>query len=190
MAEPQRSEIVSDDAELLILVDSQDQALGHLDKAACHDGSGILHRAFSLFIFNSKGQLLLQQRAANKRLWGGYWSNSCCSHPRKAETMQQAVSRRCEQELGFSTPMQFVYKFEYQAEYADKGSEHELCSVFIGQFDGTPNVNATEVSAYRWVDPAQLNRELGDPDSQFTPWLRLEWQTLNDDYSSLMPKIL
>ena len=103
MAEPQRSEIVSDDAELLILVDSQDQALGHLDKAACHDGSGILHRAFSLFIFNSQGQLLLQQRAANKRLWGGYWSNSCCSHPRKAETMQQAVSRRCEQELGSST---------------------------------------------------------------------------------------
>ena len=87
-------------------------------------------------------------------------------------------------------PMQFVYKFEYQAEYADKGSEHELCSVFIGQFDGTPTVNATEVSAYRWVDPGQLNRELGDPDSQFTPWLRLEWQTLNDDYLSLMPKIL
>ncbi len=190
MANPQRSEIVSNEAELLILVDSQDRELGHLDKAACHNDSGVLHRAFSLFIFNSQGQLLLQQRAADKRLWGGYWSNSCCSHPRKDETMQQAVSRRCEQELGFSTPMQFVYKFEYQAKFDNKGSEHELCSVFIGRFDGAPDVNATEVSDWRWIDSEQLNRELNDPDNLFTPWLRLEWQTLNDDYSNLMPKAL
>ena len=185
MTDPQRSEIVSDDSELLILVDDEDRELGHLDKAACHDESGILHRAFSLFIFNNQGELLLQQRAPDKRLWGGYWSNSCCSHPRKNETMAAAVTRRCQQELGFSTELNFVYKFKYQAAFANLGSEHELCSVYIGQFDGEPHVNSTEVSAWRWISPAQLNRELADPTKLFTPWLKLEWQRLNQDFAAL-----
>ena len=187
MANPQRSEIVSDDSELLILVDNQDRELGHLDKAACHDDAGVLHRAFSLFIFNSNGELLLQQRAPDKRLWGGYWSNSCCSHPRKDETMLEAVSRRCQQELGFSTPMEFVYKFEYHAKFDDKGSEHELCSVFVGQFDGVPDINTTEISAWRWIAADELSRELNDPKSLYTPWLRLEWTTLNQDYPAQIP---
>ena len=186
MANPQRSEIVSDDSELLILVNSQDLELGHLDKAACHDNSGVLHRAFSLFVFNASGELLLQQRASDKRLWGGYWSNSCCSHPRKGESMQEAVSRRCQQELGFSTPMQFVYKFEYHAKFDDKGSERELCSVFVGQFDGDPDVNATEISAWRWLAPELLDRELNDPANLYTPWLRLEWKTLRENYPALI----
>lgn len=186
MAELQRSEIVSDDSELLILVDENDRELGHLDKAACHDDSGILHRAFSLFIFNANGELLLQQRAHDKRLWGGYWSNSCCSHPRKNETMAQAVERRCEQELGFSTDLSFVYKFKYQAEFANFGSEHELCSVYVGQFDGKPDVNVTEISAWRWIKPDDLNRELANPTALFTPWLKLEWQTLNQDFPELV----
>ena len=185
MADNQRSEIVSDDSELLILVDDEDRELGHLNKAACHNDSGILHRAFSLFIFNSDGELLLQQRAPEKRLWGGYWSNSCCSHPRKNETMAEAVTRRCEQELGFSTDLNFVYKFKYQAEFANLGSEHELCSVYIGQFHGHPEVNSNEVSAWRWVQPDLLDRELADSTKLFTPWLKLEWQRLNKDFPNL-----
>ena len=188
MADNQRSEIVSDDSELLILVDDEDRELGHLNKAACHNDSGILHRAFSLFIFNSDGELLLQQRAPEKRLWGGYWSNSCCSHPRKNETMAEAVMRRCQQELGFSTELSFVYKFKYHAEFANLGSEHELCSVYIGQFNGEPQVNTTEVSAWRWISPEHLNRELKDPTKLFTPWLQLEWQRLNQEFSKLFIK--
>lgn len=178
-----KSEIVSDEAEQLILVDSQDNPLGHLDKSACHDGSGVLHRAFSLFVFNPDGELLIQQRAANKRLWPNFWSNSCCSHPREHESMDIAVQRRCEQELGFRTPLKFLYKFEYSAQYLDLGSEHELCSVFIGTFDGAPRINTTEIAAWRWIAQDELDRALDDAGDQFTPWFKLEWQRLKQDYA-------
>ena len=119
-----------------MLVDTADHIVGHLDKSSCHDGEGVLHRAFSLFIFNARGELLMQRRHASKRLWPGFWSNSCCSHPRQGETMEDAVQRRCEQELGFRTPLNYLYKFEYHARFGDLGSEHELCSVYVGNFDG------------------------------------------------------
>ena len=90
--------IVSSEAEELILVDGEDNETGYLSKAACHDGDGVLHRAFSLFLFDSAGRLLLQQRAATKRLWPGFWSNSCCSHPRRGESMEVATSRRLRDE--------------------------------------------------------------------------------------------
>ena len=93
--------IVSDESEPLILVDEADREIGHLDKGACHDGKGVLHRAFSLFIFNDSGELLLQQRSAQKRLWPLFWSNSCCSHPRKGESMETAVERRLAQDGRF-----------------------------------------------------------------------------------------
>ena len=102
LAAPTRSEVVSSDDEPLILVDSRDRELGYLDKSACHDGEGRLHRAFSVFIFNPRGDVLLQRRSRSKRLWPSHWSNSCCSHPRKGETMEQAVHRRIRQELGFA----------------------------------------------------------------------------------------
>ncbi|HEY5645940.1 MAG TPA: isopentenyl-diphosphate Delta-isomerase, partial [Pseudomonadales bacterium] len=104
-----KAEIVSSESEALILVDSSDRVLGHLDKSAAHDGDGVLHRAFSLFIFDPQDRLLLQQRAEGKRLWPGFWSNSCCSHPRQGERMDQAVHRRLEQELGMTAELEFVY---------------------------------------------------------------------------------
>lgn len=122
--EKTKSDIVSSEAEALILVDPSDQVIGYLDKSAAHDGAGVLHRAFSLFIFNSEGLLLLQQRAPDKRLWPEFWSNSCCSHPRKGETMEQAVHRRLEQELGMTATLQFTYKFEYSAPFGELGTEH------------------------------------------------------------------
>src|SRR5690606_1697261 len=96
-----REEIVSNSGEELILVDELDREIGSDTKSACHTGSGILHRAFSIFVFNDDNELLLQQRAPSKPLWPNYWSNTCCSHPRRGETMDQAVSRRLLQELGF-----------------------------------------------------------------------------------------
>src|SRR5207245_10104221 len=121
------------DSESLILVDEADREVGHLDKARCHTGRGVLHRAFSLLIFNGAGELLLQQRAASKRLWQLYWSNSCCSHPRRSESLETAIHRRLREELGVSCPLHFLFKFQYQAQFDDSGAEHELCSVYIGR---------------------------------------------------------
>lgn len=182
------NQIVSDDAERLILVDEHDEIVGHLSKAACHDGEGILHRAFSLFIFNPEGQLLIQQRADGKRLWPGFWSNSCCSHPREGENMDIAVQRRCEQELGLRTEMRYLYKFTYQANYEDLGSEHELCSVYVGLFDGEPDPNTTEIKAWRWADPTELDTDLANTSEPFTPWFRLEWARLNKEFAHAIPR--
>ena len=180
-------QIVSDDRERLILVDDADKPIGHLDKSSCHDGAGILHRAFSLFIFNGDGQLLLQKRASGKRLWPGFWSNSCCSHPREGESMDEAVQRRCEQELGFRTPMRFLYKFEYQASFGDLGSEHELCSVFTGVYDGEPVINTTEIEDWQWIDINALHEQLEQQPERFTPWFKLEWQKITQQFKEVIP---
>ncbi len=133
MTRPQtRNQVVSSEDERLILVDSNDRELGTSPKSDCHDGDGVLHRAFSLFVFNADGALLIHQRQADKRLWPLYWSNSCCSHPRAGEDMELAVSRRLEQELGLRANLRFMYKFEYAAAFGDVGSEHELCWVYAG----------------------------------------------------------
>ena len=121
--------LVSSESEDLILVDANDKETGFLSKARAHDGQGVLHRAFSVFLFNEKGELLLQQRAASKRLWPGCWSNSCCSHPRRGETMRVATRRRLRDELNIDVELEYVYKFIYQAEFGEFGSEHELCHV-------------------------------------------------------------
>jgi isopentenyl-diphosphate delta-isomerase len=171
------------DTELLILVDEADREVGYLSKSACHDGSGILHRAFSLLIFNDRGELLLQQRAASKRLWPLYWSNSCCSHPRRAESLETAVHRRLREELGISCPLQFVFKFQYQAQFAAAGSEQELCSVYIGRSNGPIRSHPQEVHVWRWISPEALTAELTEPGAErFTPWLRLEWERLWRDH--------
>ncbi len=185
--EAQAAQIVSDDNERLILVNASDEVVGHLDKRTCHDNDGVLHRAFSLFIFNADGDLLIQQRAADKRLWPLYWSNSCCSHPREGESMDQAVQRRLAQELGFHTPLRFVYKFEYQAQYGDLGAEHELCSVYVGQFDAEVRINPTEIEAWRWMSRERLTRELAEQADRYTPWFHMEWQRLNTEFAESLP---
>jgi isopentenyl-diphosphate Delta-isomerase len=164
------------DAEALILVDDADREVGHLSKAECHRDPGVLHRAFSLLIFNDAGELLLQQRAASKRLWPRYWSNSCCSHPRRGETMETAVHRRLYEELGLRCPLQFLFKFKYQAQFDSAGAEHELCSVYVGRCAGPLALDAREVMAARWISPEALQAELaGDKAGNFTPWFKLEW---------------
>lgn len=179
-----KSEIVSSEREPLILVDSNDRVVGNLDKSACHDGEGVLHRAFSLFIFNGERQLLLQRRAPGKRLWPAYWSNSCCSHPRAGEDMATAVRRRLQEELGLATGLSFVYKFEYTAAYRDLGTEHELCWVYVGRSDAEPVINTTEISEWRWLGAEALTRELDRGDERFTPWLKLEWARLRQEYGN------
>jgi len=173
----------SADSDSLILVDDTDRAVGLLSKARCHEGRGILHRAFSLLIFNDSGELLLQQRSANKRLWPLYWSNSCCSHPRNGESMETATRRRLHEELGVVCPLQFLFKFQYHAQFDATGSEHELCSVFIGRCSDPPLVNRDEILAWRWISPEALLTQLSSPAArQFTPWFTLEWSRIWRDH--------
>ena len=160
----------------LILVDSEDNVLGFGDKEECHNGDGILHRAFSVFIFNSKGELLLQQRSKTKRLWPMYWSNSCCSHPAPEETYEEAALRRISEELGIRTPLKMHYKFEYQAKFSEEaGSEHEMCAVLSGVCDDKLSPNTDEIEAVRWITPENLNKEISEYPDTFTPWFKLEW---------------
>lgn len=174
---------IAGESDSLILVDESDQGVGHLSKVLCHEGRGILHRAFSLLIFNAGGELLLQQRSASKRLWPLYWSNSCCSHPRSAETMEAAIQRRLYEELGLRCPLHFLFKFQYQAQFDETGAEHELCSVFIGRCTDSVNVNRDEILDWRWVSPEALQSELaGRGGGNFTPWFRLEWSRIWRDY--------
>lgn len=177
-----KNTVVSFDSEPLILVDDQDQELGHQDKLSCHSGKGILHRAFSLFIFNDAGELLLQQRSTHKQLWPLYWSNSCCSHPRRGETMLAAITRRSEQELGISTQFQYLYKFKYQVPYLDVGAEHELCWVFVGRSADPVRVNENEIAGWRFISAIDLAEEMHQNPNHFTPWFKLEWQRLTQDY--------
>ncbi|MCD6375960.1 MAG: isopentenyl-diphosphate Delta-isomerase [Caldisericaceae bacterium] len=183
-------QIVSFDDEKLILVDEKDNVLGYESKDVCHNGDGILHRAFSIFIFNSQGELLLQQRSQEKRLWGLYWSNTCCSHPRKGETYEQATMRRLQEELGLKAPLKFLFKFQYQARFNNKGSENELCSVYVGKCDEPPSVNPNEIAAVRYIPPEDLEKEMQLHPDKFTPWFKMEWERIRKEFWPEVEKII
>ena len=180
----QANRIVSSDTEQLILVDQDDRQIGTMTKADCHDGDGTLHRAFSIFLFDDDGRLLLQQRSGDKRLWPGFWSNSCCSHPREGESMQEATGRRLQDELNIHADLEFVYKFSYQARYAGVGSEFELCSVYLGRNSEKVTFNESEIAAVRFVSASELQRELARSPDQFTPWFKLEWERLGGEFAA------
>ena len=175
--------IVSSESEELILVDENDNELGFLSKQQCHDGEGILHRAFSLFVFNADGELLLQKRSADKRLWPLFWSNSCCSHPRKGESMEVATSRRLQEELAIDARLEFVYKFSYRAYFGKYGSENELCSVYLGKTDQVYSANANEIAGARYVSRDALQSELQTNADEFTPWFNMEWERLCGEFA-------
>lgn len=164
------------DEEQLILVDGDDREIGSLSKADAHLGCGVLHRAFSLFVFNPRGELLVQQRAPVKRLWPGYWSNTCCSHPRRGEKMQSAIVRRLREELGMTAELGFLFKFEYQTQYDAHGAEHELCWVYAGWSAERPCANVDEIAAWRYVAPQELQAEILSAPERFTPWFKIEWE--------------
>jgi isopentenyl-diphosphate delta-isomerase len=174
------------DTDTLILVDEQDNEIGSCEKVDCHLGQGKLHRAFSIFLFNSEGKVLLQQRSPEKMLWGGYWANSCCSHPRLGEETHAAAHRRIKEELGVDCELQYLYKFIYHAEFGDIGSEHELCSVYVGQFDGQLKIDQNEISATRFVTPAELTDAIATNGDSYSPWLKLEWERIRADFSEIL----
>ena len=170
--------LVSFEDEPLVLVNDADEEIGFETKQRCHDGDGLLHRAFSVFLFAPDGDVLLQRRSEQKRLWPGAWSNSCCSHPRRGETLDRAVHRRLREELSVETPVRFLYKFSYHARYGAGGAERELCHVYAGALTGSPAVNANEIAATTLMAPAALDREIAVNPELYTPWLKLEWARL------------
>lgn len=173
---------VSYDDEPLVLVDEQDREIGFLDKRRCHDGEGVLHRAFSVFVFDDRGRVLLQQRAPGKRLWPMYWSNSCCSHPRRGEGVEAAVVRRLHEELGLRVDVQYRFKFRYYASFGSTGAEHELCWVYTGVTSDQVRPNASEINAVRWVEAAELDAEMAHHPERFTPWSVIEWRDIRHHY--------
>ncbi|MES1924635.1 isopentenyl-diphosphate Delta-isomerase [Salinisphaera sp. T31B1] len=174
--------VVSFDDEPLILVDSDDNVLGYKPKAEAHLGEGVLHRAFSIFLFDDDDNIWLQQRAPGKQLWGGFWSNSCCSHPRRGETVDAAAKRRLHEELGVDAELTFLYRFEYHARFGDIGSEHELCSVYVGRTSASLSVNPNEISACQTMSAERLDAELADNPAAYTPWLKLEWPRIRSHH--------
>lgn len=179
-----RREQVSSPDENLILVDADDHQMGGMSKLECHKGDGILHRAFSIFIFNSANELLLQQRSADKPLWPLYWSNTCCSHPRMGENLETATQRRLKEEVGINCPLEYLYKFEYQANYKDVGAECEICSVFIGYSDGPFDPNMDEVAAVKFIGIDDLSAELVSNSGDYTPWFKMEWKEIRSMINS------
>ena len=168
----------SSSPDRLITVDADDKVTGYCTRDQCHAGDGVQHRAFSIFIFDRAGRVLLQQRSRQKPLWPLYWSNSCCSHPRAGESTVAAAQRRLIEELGIDVPLTYVYKFAYQARYDETGSENELCTVFVGQTDQDIQADPDEINAWRYLSGEELDAELAESPERFTPWLKLEWKKL------------
>jgi isopentenyl-diphosphate delta-isomerase len=155
--------------EQVILVDENDNVLGEMPKMEAHE-KGVLHRAFSVFIFNDKGETMLQRRADSKYHSPGLWSNSCCSHPRLGETNVQAGERRLQEEMGFTVPLKETFSFIYKAQFGNGLTEHELDYVLIGRSNEEPQLNPTEVSEWKWIAMDDLSADMKDYPEKYTFW--------------------
>ncbi len=157
----------------VVLVDHNDVEIGLEEKLKAHQNGGKLHRAISIFIFNKKGEVMLQQRASTKYHGGGLWSNTVCSHPREGENAVQASHRRLKEEMGFDCEMHEVFAFEYTAKM-DKGlTEHEYDHVVFGSYTKSPKPNPEEVQDWKWVDLKELKSSVEKDPKNYSPWLKI-----------------
>lgn len=162
-------DIMSDE---LILVDEHDNTLGYDEKLRVHQ-LGLLHRAFSVFLFNDAGELLIQQRALSKYHSGGLWANSCCSHPRRGESLEQATQRRLQEELGITSPLQAAGHIIYRTDVPPSLTEHEYDHLFTGHYSGPFSLNPQEVAAVRWISLTDLKKEMRDHPQHFAEWFKV-----------------
>ncbi len=173
MADDRARGQLSLDPQKVVLVDENDRQIGVDDKLKAHQGGAKLHRAFSVFLFNGKGETLLQRRALVKYHSKGKWANACCSHPMPGEGVADAARRRLKEEMGIECDLREVFAFTYRADVGEGLTEHEFDHVFFGRYDGRVDANADEVMDYRWVLPSDLVREVESNPDGFAPWLRI-----------------
>ena len=158
----------------VILVDEHDNALGVMDKMEAHQ-KGLIHRAFSIFVFNSRGEMLIQQRALGKYHSAGLWSNSCCSHPLPGEEVKEAATRRLNEELGFETFLEKIFDFIYHVSFENGLVENEFDHVFVGHYDGSIKINSEEVNDYAFKPMEQIRQELKDKPENYTEWFKISF---------------
>lgn len=158
--------------EEVVLINPQDEVLGSMEKMEAHE-NGLLHRAFSVFLFNEKGEMLLQKRAASKYHSPNQWTNAVCSHPRMNETYEEGAKRRLKEEIGIDVEIEKKFHFLYKAEVGDKLWEHELDHVFTGYYDGEFELNPEEVSEIRYILMEDLENEMKTNPEYFTEWFKI-----------------
>lgn len=165
--------------EQVVLVNELDQEIGLMEKMEAHE-KALLHRAFSVFVFNEQGELLLQQRALTKYHSGGLWTNTCCSHPRPNESVLDAANRRLVEEMGFATPLEKVLDFIYLAEFSNGLTEHEFDHVYIGHYDGPIVPNPNEVNAFEYRTMESIQASLDAKEGLFTAWFEIVFPKMMD----------
>ena len=158
--------------ENVILVDVLDNQLGLMPKMEAHE-KAVLHRAFSVFIFNDKGELMLQQRAAHKYHSPLLWTNTCCSHQRDGESNIEAGKRRLIEEMGFKTNLKEIFSFVYKAPFDNGLTEHELDHVMIGNFNGVPKINPDEVASFKWMTLEAVKKDIELQPNIYTAWFKI-----------------
>lgn len=170
--------------ENVILVDTNDTPVGQMEKLKAHL-KGELHRALSILIFNSDGEILLQQRAFSKYHTPGLWSNTCCSHPRPGEDSLEAATRRLQEEMGFTTPLIKSFDFIYKAHFDNGLIEHEFDHVFFGTFDGEPVINPEEANDFKWVKLNNLMEDMRSSPENYTVWFRIIMEKMAERFPEL-----
>jgi isopentenyl-diphosphate Delta-isomerase len=165
--------------EEVILVDEQDKQLGTAGKMEVHE-QALLHRAFSVFVFNSKGEMLLQQRAFHKYHSGGLWTNTCCSHPRPGEDTQAAAERRLQEEMGFKLPLKKVFDFIYKAGFDNGLTEYEFDHVFVAEYEGSVDINEEEVMDYAYRPMSYLSESIIATPEIYTAWFRVAFPKIEE----------
>ena len=158
--------------EQVILVNEQDEPLGLMNKMEAHE-KAVLHRAFSVFIFNDAGELLLQQRALHKYHSPGLWTNTCCSHQRDGESNIEAGLRRLQEEMGFTAPLKETTWFIYKAPFDNGLTEHELDHILVGNFNGSPSVNEDEVASWKWMPLEEVKSDISKRPEIYTEWFKI-----------------
>lgn len=163
----------------VILVNEHDVPAGFMEKMEAHR-KGLLHRAFSVFIFNSKGEMLLQQRAVNKYHSGGLWTNSCCSHPQPGEDIAISAEKRLQEEMGFTTKLKKIFDFVYRAEFSNGLTEYEFDHVFAGEHEGDVAYNKDEVMDYCYKNIEEIRYLLREHPGKFTEWFHLAFPKIEE----------
>ena len=158
--------------EEVILVNEQDDVIGRAEKLEAHK-NGLLHRAFSVFVFNDNEELLLQQRAHHKYHSPGLWTNTCCSHPRPDEVTIEAARRRCLEEMGIVITLKEIFSFVYKADFENGLTEHEYDHVYIGTYNKDPYINKDEVNAFKWASTSNIKKDLLANPNHYTVWFKL-----------------